>query len=149
MTSAEDSREGGPDESLTCDEHVALIDHVGTLEHAAKLGSKSNMSEICALLGGALAAVKEHFRIGEESAWLETLREQQPRFGHTVEALLAEQCRLVETLDQLNSVAQEAAHLEAQVREDVCKWAHHIRQHESHEERLIQEACNTELGTAD
>ena len=107
------------------------------------------MAELSTELDAVRGRVKEHFQAEQESGCLETLREQQPRLGHAVEVLLAEHCRLIESLNQLIEATHSATSLEVGARVNVGKWIERLRQHEIQEKDLMQEAYNRDLGAAD
>jgi hypothetical protein len=135
--------------SRLSDTHAALLDDLHKLERSHVHGSGADMVQLGLQLGAVLARVKEHFRIEEGSGFLESLGEQQPRLGHAVQELLAEHCGLIDSLIQLIEKSKAVSSLDASIRKDIGEWITHIRQHESHEEDLIQEAYNHDLGAVD
>ena len=135
--------------SCPSDTYGALLDDLRKLERSHVHGSGADMVRLALQLGAVLARVMEHFRVEEGSGFLEALREQQPRPGHAVKELLAEHRRLIDSLILLIESTKAVSSLDASVRKDIGEWITHIRQHESHEEDLIQEAYKRDLGAVD
>jgi hypothetical protein len=98
------------------------------------------------------ARLRRHFQFEQQGGYMSHILAEVPHLEHSAHALLEEHRRLSDHLDSL-IVAVAAAPLDSLVtptwREEVRHWVRLVRDHEAHETRLIQEACNQDIGTKD
>src|SRR5579859_5336837 len=80
--------------------HANLLDDLATLDAAAR-SPHTEVVELRARLVAAQIHVAAHFRFEEQNGYLDTVRECEPRLGHTIDALAAEHPRLTASLSAI------------------------------------------------
>jgi hypothetical protein len=129
--------------------HAALLEDLRKLEAAARLASGKGLAELRTSLGMTRTHITEHFRFEEKNGYMATVRKREPRFERTVQQLADEHRWLAQTLDGLIEQAGSARTLDDALREKVRNWVERVRQHESSENDLVQDAFNLDVGAED
>lgn len=129
--------------------HTAFHAGLRKLEDAVRPGSAASLERVRDELRVARAHTSEHFRLEEQSEWMDTVKKRGPNLERSIERLLLEHRELLEALDTLIEVVQTAPSLDDATREKIHKWSERVRRHENSEDELIQEAYTVDLGAAD
>jgi hypothetical protein len=129
--------------------HAALLKDLGKLEAAARPGSAAGLAGLREQLGATLTDVTAHFRFEEQGGYLDGVRKREPRLEHVAQQLAEEHGRLTQSLQALVREAQEATALTDGLGEKVREWVARLRHHEAHENEVVQDAFNTDLGADD
>jgi hypothetical protein len=80
---------------------------------------------------------------------MDAVRKQEPRLEHAVQILIHEHRQLVESLDTLIDEVEARARLDDAVRQKVLRWIKHVREHETRENELLEDAFVEDLGAGD
>lgn len=129
--------------------HKAFRAHLRKLEDSVGPSSAASLEVVRDELRLAQAHTAEHFRLEEQSEWVEVVRKLGPIQERSGERLREEHRALLEALATLVEVVQTAARLDDALREKIRKWIERVRRHEISEDDLIQEAYTRDLGVAD
>jgi hemerythrin len=129
--------------------HVALLADLRKLGRAVLSSSKASLAELRAKLAETRAHITEHFRFEEQDGYMAEVRKCAPRLDRTIRQLAEEHRQLSETLDAIITEATAATGLGNRLREEIRTWIKHVRQHESREDELMQDAFNVDIGTKD
>ena len=129
--------------------HLALRKDLGLLEEAARTACGEGAAALRARLGATRTHVLEHFRFEEDNGYLDAVRKREPRLDRAVQQLAEDHVRLARSLDALVEEAGRASHLDEPFRAKVRAWMEQLRQHETRENDLIQDAFNTDIGAED
>jgi hemerythrin-like domain-containing protein len=131
-----------------CQAHEALRQNLGEVDEAARVPSR-NPWELGSLLDKVRMHLLKHFRLEEKDGYMSEVLKEDPSRERTARHLLEEHCQLAECLDAL---VEEAAAWESRrdaFLEKVRAWVKRVQQHESRENRLIEDVLNRDLGTKD
>jgi hypothetical protein len=135
-----------PPEALS-QAHHALQEDLQDLEQAAAL------EEVPARMAARLEALRqhltEHFRFEEKDGYLDAVRQREPNRQRETDQLLEEHRLLAQSLDTLLGEARGAGPLRDTFGENVRAWVERVRQHEAHENRLVQEVFNRDTSAED
>ncbi len=130
--------------------HAALLADVNRLFAAAgQPSSEEALAELRLQLGATRAHVVEHFRFEEENGYLDAVRDREPRLDHVVLQLADEHRRLLHNLNALIDQAERAMSLRKPLRERVVRWIAQLRNHELHENEVVQDCFNLDVGAED
>jgi hypothetical protein len=129
--------------------HVALRKDLGKLEEAARPASGEGAAELRARLAATRTHVLEHFRFEEECGYLDVVRTREPRLERAAQGLAEEHRLLAQTLDALLAEARTAAQLDEAFRKRIWAWLEQLRRHEAHENEVVQDAFNLDIGAED
>jgi hypothetical protein len=80
---------------------------------------------------------------------MDVVRNREPRLEHAIGQLVEEHYQLAQSLEALLGTAGKAVELDDTLREGVRAWVERVRQHEAREDKLVQDAFNTDLGAED
>jgi hypothetical protein len=127
--------------------HAALLDDLRKLEEAAS--SPEGLPALRARLDATQAHLAEHFRFEEQNGYMDAVRKREPRLERAVEQLADEHRQLARSLGALIENARSASGLDAALGEEVRGWVGLVRQHETREIDLIQDAFNLDIGAED
>jgi hypothetical protein len=130
-------------------EHVDLLGDLQQLEEAARPGSGETPAGLSARLGKTQAHVVDHYRFEEQDGYMAPVLKAEPRFGPVVQELLEEHRQIAQALDALIREARTAQSLTDGLGERVRDWVKQVRQHESRENHLVQEAYYASDATGD
>jgi hypothetical protein len=129
--------------------HAALMEDLHKLEQVVQPTSSATLSEVRARLGATRTHITEHFRFEEENGYMDTVRTREPRLEREVQWLAEEHRELARSLEALVGDAAAAQRLEDRLRHGVTEWIKRVRQHESRENDLFQDAFNLDIGPED
>jgi len=132
-------------ESLT-QAHDELLDDLRKLQESAASGANAELRD---RLVAAQTDIAEHFAFEEQNGYLDAVREREPWTDRTIQQLAEEHGELKRTLDALVRKAQGTPSLSEAFREEVRAWVRHVRQHETRENALIQDAFNSDIAAED
>jgi len=129
--------------------HEALLEDLRKLEDAIRPSSGEGLAELTARLGATRSHITEHFRFEEQDGYMDTVRKREPRLERTIQQLADEHRQLAQSIDRLIEQAKAATSLDDTFRDQVRVWAENVRQHEAHENDLVQGAFNLDIGAED
>lgn len=129
--------------------HASLMTNLQGLQDDLSAPGELTPLKLGAQLARIRKQIMEHFASEEKDGWTAALLKQEPRLEHSVRDLLAEHRELLQSLDTLLD-AVEAIPLVAQaLRAKVLRWIEHVRDHESRESALLEEALVEDIGSGD
>jgi hypothetical protein len=106
-----------------------------------------------AQLGDRLTALRTHlteqFRHEEQGGYAEDVLTHAPQQERAVRKLLDEHAGLTMALDELVEQARARASIDDAFCEKVRAWIHNLREHESRENALLEDAFNVECCAED
>lgn len=129
--------------------HAALRADLHDLEMIANPATPQGIDKLRVRLGEVRAHVLQHFSSEEDGGWFDHIKRDQPRLAKAVQALVDEHIRLREALETIDLACRTASSIDESIRERVKAFVATMRQHESREDDLIQEAYNRDIGPAD
>jgi hypothetical protein len=129
--------------------HQALMDDLRQLEEAAGLHADKGLHELRARTETTRTHIAEHFRCEEQDGYMAALRKREPRLEHVIQQLAQEHRELLQDLDAVAQDAQAATNLSTTMRGKLKTWVKRVRQHEAHENDLVQNAYNLDLAAED
>ena len=129
--------------------HAALQKDLRALEAAGRSDVKNDVNALRARLNKTRAHVVDHFRFEEDSGYMDSVREREPRLERAVEQLAADHRALLESLDALIEKVHTAPRLDPTLGAKVTAWIKDIQRHEARENRLVQEAFSLDIGAED
>jgi len=131
-------------------EHVSLLRLLGCLEEKPEPGTANCAGLLAGHLREVQASLQRHFHFEEEGGYMSHFLTDAPHLDRTARELLTEHGRLSKCLESLirsaAGVPPESL-VTPDLREQVRQWVLLVRRHEARENRLIQEACNRDIGT--
>jgi hypothetical protein len=98
------------------------------------------------------AELERHFRFEEQGGYMSQILASAPYLDRAAGELLAGHGRLSDQLEALIKAAAAVppeSLLTPELREQVKQWVLRVREHEAGETRLIQQACNQDIGPED
>ncbi len=129
--------------------HAVLLEDLRRLDEAARPASGEGIVGLRARLETTQAHIAEHFRFEEQNGYMDTVRKREPRLERAIQQLAEEHRQLAQSLAALIEEGWMVASLEARFRDEVRAWVERVRQHEVHEEDLVQDSFNLDLGAGD
>jgi hemerythrin len=129
--------------------HKELLQDLQNLEAMTLRPAAKGPAELIARLERACTDLAAHFQLEEENGYLEDLRRRSPHLEHEIEQLRQEHRDLARSLKTVLAAAREGTAAEEAVRQEVRHWINSVRKHERHENRLVQDAYNVDLGPED
>lgn len=130
-------------------EHASLLDHLAQLEQAIE---SANGTTVANLLKAMQQHLLRHFGFEEQDGYMNHILDRAPQLHRKVEGLLAEHREMAHELADLiaatNTLSSQAP-LPGAFRHRVRQLLIKVRIHEAHENQLVQETTNQELGTED
>jgi hypothetical protein len=133
-------------------EHVSLVRQLGCLEERPEPGTADCAGLLAGRLREVQASLQRHFHFEEQGGYMSHFLAEAPYLDRAARDLLAEHGRLSDYLDSLITSAGGAAPeslVTPDLRVQVRQWVLLVRGHEARENRLIQQACNQDIGTDD
>lgn len=127
--------------------HASLLDELPRLEQL--LGRDAWVQDLSAELKGLRGLVLDHFRSEEQGGYMETIRQENPRLEHRVAHLAQEHGSLSDSLEEILGTAAEVLRKEQDLRTQVANWILKLRDHETREIDLVQDAFNQDIGNKD
>lgn len=123
--------------------HRQLLEDLSHLEKAAA-GDGARMGPG---LARARADIGRHFLFEEQNGYLDSVRQREPFKERQIQTLYGQHLELLRSLDEL---IQEASNGGAHALGDkVRAWVQSVRQHETEEDELVQDAFNLEIAAED
>jgi hypothetical protein len=129
--------------------HAALLEDLRKLEVAVQPSSQEELAELRARLSTTSKHITEHFRFEEQNGYMDIVRKREPRLERSIQQLAEEHRRLRQSLDMLVGELGAATNLNDAFREGVRQWIEQVRQHETRENDLVQDAFNMDIGAED
>jgi hypothetical protein len=129
--------------------HAALLEDLRKLEEVTRPDSGAGLTELRAQLAATRAHVTEHFRFEEQNGYMDAVRKREPRLERTIQQLADEHRQLAQSLEALIEQARAATSLGDSLRDEVREWIERVRRHEIHENDLVQDAFNLDIGAED
>jgi ElaB/YqjD/DUF883 family membrane-anchored ribosome-binding protein len=129
--------------------HAALGRDLRELAAAAGVPSGAGLAEVTVRLDKTREHLAEHFRFEEENGYMDAVLQRNPNRERTVQHLRDEHRRLTESLEALLGEAAAAGGPKEGLREKILAWVESVRDHESRENALVQEAFNVDLTAED
>ncbi len=80
---------------------------------------------------------------------MEEVKKQAPRLDRMIRQLAEEHEQLRQTLDAIIREAETATSLGDSLKDQIREWIRHVRQHESREDDVAQDAFNLDIGMKD
>jgi hypothetical protein len=134
-------------------EHVSLLTHLGCLEEKPGPETEDRAAVLVGRLREVRVTLQHHFEFEEQGGYMSYfVAEDAPDLYRAAQELLAEHDRLRTDLDALITTAAALppeSLVTPALREQVRPWVQQVRKHEACENRLIYQACNQDIGTAD
>jgi hypothetical protein len=129
--------------------HTALFEALDKLEAAIHPGSTGGLTELYARLGTTLAHITEHFQFEEQNGYMDAVRKREPRLDREIRHLRAEHAELAHSLNDIIRAADAVTNVSESLEAQVRVWVERVRQHERHENGLVQNAFNLDVGAED
>ena len=129
--------------------HEALLDDLQGLERALHSPGGEDSAAISARLGRTQAHITQHFRFEEANGYMSAVLKKKPHLERVAGQLLGDHLQLAQTLSRLVDEAKTATKLDARFSTRVRAWIEDVRQHESRENQLVQEAFNVDMDAED
>jgi len=134
-------------------EHAELGAELEALEGLlAAEEAPDNRRRLREVVDRLLTTLPRHFRFEEQGGYLTEVVARYPTWSTDVEQLRREHGELLSCVEELRDLLErqaEARELAEPVRRLVQEVIAHIHAHERHENRLVQEAFNLDVGSAD
>jgi hypothetical protein len=133
-------------------EHASLLRQLVYLEEGPETGKADCAGPLVGSLREVRAVLHRHFHFEEQGGYMSHILADAPYLDRTARELLAEHSRLGDRLDSLITSAAgvpTGSPVAPDLREQVRQWVLLVRGHEARENRLIQQACNQDIGTED
>jgi hemerythrin len=129
--------------------HEALGEDLEKLEAAVRPDSRENLAELCARLGATLAHITEHFQFEEQNGYMDVVRKREPHLQREIGHLAEEHRQLTQSLNAVIRQAATTTTISEALREQVRAWVQHLRQHETRENEVVQDAFNLDISAED
>ena len=81
--------------------------------------------------------------------YMDAVIKREPRLERTIEQLAQEHRELLESLTAIIGEGRTSTKLNEAFRNKVHAWVERVRQHETHENEVVQDAFNLDLGAED
>jgi hypothetical protein len=128
--------------------HTDLLSDLHELEKEMGADSASPVA-LGTHLGSLQTHILEHFRFEEEGGYMAQVLKEEPQLRSAADELLEEHQQMAETLEGLIQEITKASGVRDAFRKKVKAWIKQIRQHESRENSLVQEAYYDSGATGD
>jgi hypothetical protein len=129
--------------------HAALREDLRKLDAAINPRSGAKVPELAAGLAATRKHILAHFRFEEENGYMDAVRQREPRLERAIDQLAGEHRSLSQALDALITTTQDAPNLTDLLRDGVRVWVEQVRQHETREDELVQDAFNLDINAED
>jgi len=128
--------------------HVALLADMKALGQAVR-PSENDLAKLRSRLGSTRTNITEHFRFEEQNGYLDVVRKREPRLEREIHQLAEEHGQLSKSLDALIGKARTATSLGDSLRDETRQWIEQVRKHEVHENDVVQDAFDLDIGAED
>jgi hypothetical protein len=129
--------------------HAALENHLRELVGAARAPSGGRLADLGGRLKRTRARLAEHFVLEEENGYMDAVLQRDPNREREVGHLHEQHHLLMESLDALIGRTTGGGETPKDLRDEVLAWVEAVREHESREDALVQEAFNRDLSAED
>ncbi len=126
--------------------HAALSEQLRLLDEAALA---AGVVELRNRLGSTQTHLVEHFRLEEQNGYMGAVRERAPRLERAIEQLALEHHELARSLQALIAQSKAATSVDDPFRQQIREWIKRVRRHEAHENDVLQDAFNLDIGAED
>jgi iron-sulfur cluster repair protein YtfE (RIC family) len=129
--------------------HHRLLDDLQKVERIAQSSSGAEVTELGTHLMRLRTHLEEHFQLEEHDGYMQAVLERAPQLERTVSQLRGEHDQLRGSLAALLDESKGTPTSNADFPQKVQKWIERVRNHESKENMLVEEAFNREIATKD
>jgi len=129
--------------------HQALLKDLEKLEGSVNPASNQDLTALRTRLGTTQLNLLDHFRFEELNGYMDKVKKREPRLERTIDQLAEEHRQLAQSLDALMGKAKRALNLDQGLRTEIKNWIAFVRQYESREDELVQNAFNLDIGAED
>ncbi|MBI3407811.1 MAG: hemerythrin domain-containing protein [Planctomycetes bacterium] len=129
--------------------HSQLLRDLRALEDSVRLAAKSGFDDLHDRLAATYNHVQKHFRLEEENGYLDAVKKIGPHLERSIEGLRREHKKLTEDLAKLIDESGSQTETDDSLRQRMLSWVNEVRQHETKENDLIQDAFNLDLAAED
>ena len=129
--------------------HRVLLEELRDLEKAVGPPLPGGPARLIPRLEWLREHLAEHFRFEEENGYLVEVRQREPNREREINQLQEEHRQLAQSLNALLGEARGASNRSDSFGEKVRAWVEQVRRHESHENRLVQDAFNRDTSAED
>jgi hemerythrin-like domain-containing protein len=126
--------------------HKALKVDLEKLEKTARSSSQDGLARLRTCLVATRAHIVAHFRFEEENGYMDKVRKREPRLERAIQQLADEHQQLLQSLDAILAQANAAPAMPDALCDEIRAWVERIRNHETRENHLVQEAFDFDIG---
>jgi hypothetical protein len=129
--------------------HAALERDLENLKARLRDPADLTPAEVRLRLAQTRADLAAHFRFEEQNGYLDTVLQRAPNRDQVVQHLLDEHRVLMESVSALIEAAAAGHAADTVFRQKVLAWIDSLRDHETRENLLVQDAFNLEVVAED
>jgi hypothetical protein len=129
--------------------HRALLKDLADLERISEAAVPTEPAKVCARLKALSTHLGKHFRFEEESGYMQAVLARAPHLERRVLRLRLEHDELWSTLATLITQVGQLPPGGDDFRQALRAWVEHVRDHETRENVLVEDAFNTEVAASD
>lgn len=129
--------------------HATLLGDLRMLEEAVRSPSRRDSADLSARLMAVREHLTEHFRFEEQNGYMASVLTREPRLERTVQQLLNQHRQLKQALDALIEEINTGSNPNNTMGEKIHAWVEQVRQHESRENVLVEDAFNFDVSAED
>ncbi len=129
--------------------HAALLKDFQKLE--GWIGSPKNVdvAHLALHLENLRTHLLDHFRFEEKGGYMDAVRGRAPHLEREIARLEEEHVEMAGALGHLVDACRSCTRLADEQRQRIRDWIKQVYHHEAHENRLVEDAFNTDLGAKD
>jgi hypothetical protein len=127
--------------------HAVLDRSLEQLERVTHSAQGRHLYEVLHLLQGVAEELQAHFNLEERDGYMASVLKHAPQFTHRAQELLGEHGHLKTSLVAL--IQEASSKLPDDFWARVSEWLAQVRQHESRENQVVQEAFNRDTAGED
>jgi uncharacterized protein YlxW (UPF0749 family) len=128
--------------------HAALLEDLAKLE-AAAASATLDARVLFDRLDLTAKCLTEHFRLEEQNGYMETVRTRSPHLGREIDRLKEEHRQLLDSVKQLHERARDSQRVDDAFRKQLGDLIEGVRNHETRENLLIEDAFNRDTPAED
>jgi hypothetical protein len=136
-------------EELLAATHRLILEDVEDLEEKIAPERQATPAQVSDRLTALRTHLTEQFRHEEQGGYAQEVLTQAPQQERVVRKLLDEHADLTKAVDELVEQARAEESLDEALREKVRAWIRRLRDHESQENALLEDAFNVECCAED
>jgi hypothetical protein len=129
--------------------HHALLANIDRLEQLIEPLAGAHPGELCDCLGMLLSRLEAHFRFEEHNGYMDAVLARAPQLARQVEGLRAEHVAMRQSLAALAGESRTAPAVNDALRQKVREWVGRVRDHETRENLLVEDAFNQDMAAED